>query len=395
MAKSKADNKTSATQETVTDSVEQPKPTKEIQAGRSKDLILNRDRKTRVRIEPSPFKRTNLKLKMSQAKVNSAGYAVTDTTGQVQKSDVDVDDAIQVPGTAKTLGPVLTASGLKTGLEVIVDNPYNDEIIYYPDWGEKVLKGKDRVALQHVLEYKHRKEFNYYTGQLFDRINPSDSISELPFFLTPVCKITLTGNVTFLDLTNPIHEVQYYVLKAHPEIANSYSELMEGRNQRASYYIVDEEEVQDAKAEKLRRKNAAAAALRELDDAGHNILINMALVLGNEDRTISKEKALQWIDNYYNKNKANMSTFMKWFEIYKDAARREKFFAMAILQEMLNYGIIRTKDNKYYWVKPETESSPIQHFEWPSKEKVINDFILAPEYQEEFELAKSIHESRK
>lgn len=348
-----------------------------------------------VRLQPSPYISTSIQLKMSQPKTNSAGYAMTDSQGRIVKSDVPVSDAVQVPGTSKTIAPILTSSGLRTGLEQIVENPYKNLEGYSPSWGEKVFKNKEKVALQHILEYKHGREYDYYSSRHMDNIVKSTELHEKPFFLTDKCKLRLDGNVVFLNLNNPLDEVRYYMVKAHPYVANSYKDLDEGRNRKAGYYIVDEAEVMDLKLEKVRKETRAAAALEELNTKEDSIIINMAFALGMEDRSPSKVKSYKYIHSYYNRSEENYAVFNKFYEMYKDSARREFFFANGIVQDMLNHSVLRTRDSKYYWIMPETEDKPLRTFEWASKDRLITEFILAPEYHEEFNIMKSILESRK
>ena len=348
-----------------------------------------------IRLQPSPYVSTSIQLKMAQPKTNSSGYAVTDSQGRILQSEVSVNDAVQVPGTSKTISPVLTSSGLKTGLEKIVENPYKDLDGYSPSWGEKIFKGKDKVSLQHILEYKHGREYNYYSNRYMDTIVKSTELHEKPFFLTDKCKLRLDGNVVFLNLNNPLDEVRYYMILIHPFVANSYKDLDDGKNRKAGYYIVDEEEVMDLKLEKVKRQTKSAAALEELNEKEDSIIVNMAYALGIEERNPIKTLCYKYIHSYYNKSEENYAIFMKFFDMYKDSGRRDRFFANGLVQELLNYNVLRSRDSKLYWVMPETDDKPMRTFEWSSKDKFISEFILAPEYQEEFEIMKSILESRK
>lgn len=348
-----------------------------------------------VRLEPSPYVKTKIQLKRSQAKTNSAGYAIRDNKGEIVKADVPVEDAVQIPGTSKTIAPVLTPSGLKTGLDKIVDNPYKDEPAYSPSWGEKVLSGKEKASLQHILEYKHKQEYNYYSGNHMDRIVASSEMHNQPFFLTDKCKLKLDGSVVFLNLNNPLDEVKYYMILSHPLVANSYADLDQGRNKNAVYYIVNEDEIVDTKLEKVKRETKAAAALEDLNAKEDAVIIAMAFCLGLDDKAPTKQKSYKYIHALYNRSEEDYATFTKFYEMYKDSGRREIFFANGMVQELLNYNVLRTRDNKYYWVMPETEDHPLRTFEWTSKDRLVHDFIIAPEYQEEFEIMKSILESRK
>lgn len=356
-------------------------------------------RKRIVRLEPSPFIKPVVKLKMSQTKTNSAGQPLVDPDGNVKKVDIDVNEVVQIPGTAKMFSAALTASGLRTGLDMLVENPYKDESVYFPDWGEQVLKGKDKVLLQHILEYKHKQTFNYYTGSLFDRIEPSTKVSELPFYLTPQSKVLLDGGIKLLDLSNPIHEVNYYMLRQHPEVANSYNQLEEGRNQKAIYYISTFEENDDRKTVKIKMESKAGSILTELADFP-DIIIMFAKALECEDKILNVSRALNYIHSFYHTTDGSdiehtkYSIFMKYYELYEDPNRRPRFFAAAKLQDALNTSVIREREGKYYWIKPEIDNSPIRTFEWATKEKVI-DFLTGPEYEEEVALLDSIVESKK
>jgi hypothetical protein len=347
-----------------------------------------------IRIEPSPFKNVKLKLKMTQAKVNSAGHAIQDGQGNIVKSEVDMPNTVQIPGTSKTITPAITSSGLKTGLNVYVDNPYKEEENYLFDWAERVFKGKDKVLLQHVLEYKHRKPFNHYTNQLFDEIKPSTKIADFPFFMRTESKLILSGNVTFLNLDNPIDEVKYYMAKAHSDVANSYADLNNGRS-NASYYMVDEVEMTEVEMSKIRKETKASAILEELLEEESDAIIKMAQALGNEDKNLKKSKAFIWLGTFYKKGESNYNAFISRYKRYKDPNTRELFYAEALLQDLLNYGIFRKRDNKYYWTKPGDDRNAPEPFEFPSKEKVVKDFLCAPEYQEEVEMINSLLKQKK
>jgi hypothetical protein len=346
-----------------------------------------------VRLEPNPNKRVNIELKMAQSKVNSAGEAIVDNDGKVVKSLESVNDAVQLPGTVKFARAAITPSGLKTGLNILVSNPYKDETYYVPQWGEKLLKGKDKALLQHILEYKHNRDFNYYTNQLYDNITPSDKLAEVPFFQSQRAVVPLDGNVMFLDLNNNLHEIWYYMLRAHRLVANSLADIK--GNPDAIYYMVNEDEIENVKAENERKMNKAIAALEKIYEESNDAAIKLAKALENDDKDLTKPKAYTWLNDYFRRGDIEYSQFTKYLSLYEDAARRQEFFAAADLQKYIDSQLIRTRDNKYFWMKPETDSSPAQAFEWSTKEKVIHDFLIAPEYQAEIEILEQLYESRK
>jgi hypothetical protein len=350
-----------------------------------------------VIVRPNYYANAGVKIKLKQAlpKTNSAGFAIKDINGKIATTDETPQDTVQIPGTSRTIAARLTPSGMKTGLEKIIDNPYKDLDVYHPQWGERLLKGKDKTTIQRMLEYKHNKDVDYYSGNYIDNIIASDKLHEQPFFLKPESKFTLDGNVVYLNLNNPLDEVRYYMLLAHPIVANSEEDLLGGKNNKAKYYISDSKSSKNAKIDKIMRQNKAAAALEELNKKESSTIIAMALCMEIEDRNPSKEKAYAYIYNRYNRSEEDYAIFIKFFDFYKDKNRREMFFGHALVQEMLNHGVLRTRDRKLFWIKPETENSPLRTFEWSSRDSLVNEFINAPEYAEEFKIMKSILDSKK
>lgn len=353
------------------------------------------ENKKTYRLEPNPFKTTTIKVKVAQSAVNSAGQALRDGEGRIRKTDIDANSTVLIPGTQRWLGIPVTSNGLLTGLNIMVDNPYEKEEIYNPIWGESVLKGKPKILLQHYLEYKHGREFNYYTNKLNDRVEPSVKVPELPFFLTPHSKPHLTGNVMFFTFDNPIHEIWYYLFKANHSIANSYQELEEGKNQRALYYMVEDDSYYDPKLEKAKKMNKAAAALEKLQEDGESSLYMMARAIGNTDKNLNGKKAYSYINSYFLNNEENLSIFMKYFELYNDAGRREYLVGASKLEEYVIHGIVKLRDKMYVWVKPETENSTMRKFEWSSKEQFVKDFLIAPEYSDDAKILENIYLSKR
>ena len=350
-------------------------------------------KKRYIRIEPNPFKKSGFKLKQATPQYNSAGYAVVNSEGRVSKTMEDVDDAF-LPGTFKYISTAISSRGLDTGLDEIIDNPYKNEPVYNPDWGEKVLKGKEKVLLQHVLEYKHGREFGYYRSNVVDNIYPSDKRSEQPFFSTEQASVPLSNNVTFLDLTNPLHEVWFHILRKSSEVANSYEELDNGRN-NAFFYMVSEEEMESVKAEKDRKLNIAAAALEELYKETSDTILKLAKALGNDNKDLTKQTAYGWLNKFFKDNSQDHALFMKYYEMYKDPTRRDYLFAAATLQELIDYAIFRTRDHKIYWVAPESDTAPHKAFEWLSKDEAIKGFLIAPEWQEYSQIAEDLLKTKK
>lgn len=354
-------------------------------------------RRRYVKLEPNEDIKISLKIKMSQAKVDAAGYAIQDSDGKIVQSDVDIDEiakTVQIPGTSKFLKPALTPNGLNTGLDYHIDNPYKDEPVYNPEWGERVLKGKEKILLQHALEYKHGREHNYYTNKLFNRVESSVNIQDLPFFLTPEACIPITGNVIHLDMDNILDEIRYHMARVAPEIARSYAELKQ--RPECIYYIVEDDTEYKVKTNEKRRMNKGASIVEELFAQAEDVICDLAKALGNDSGRITKDMAYGWLDDYYKGGEENYSQFIKYYNLYKSPVNRDQFFAAANLQRYVDSGIIRKgENNKYYWVMPETDLSSMKTYEWTGKDKVVTEFLTAPEYTAERELLESIYEAKK
>lgn len=347
-----------------------------------------------VTLQPNPYKSANLNIKLAKPRVNSAGYAITNMDGRIATSDEDVTDAVQIPGTMITLTPPLTARGLKTGLDEMVDNPYKDLTGYSPTWGEAALKDKEKISRQTLLEYKHGRAQGYYSNQFMDTITPSDKLHEQPFFLKPEHKTILDGATIFLNLDNPMDEVKYYYLRVHPKVAKSLEELDEGRSNKL-YYIVHNKEVVDLKLDKTRKMNKAAAQLEDLNSRENDSIITMALAMGYKGKQINRNTAYKFIYVEYTNDTASFAKFMKFFEMLNDAGRRHSFVAHAQVQELINYNVVRMSNNKYYWIMPDTEETVMTTYEWSTIEDLINNFLINPASEKERDIMLSQLKGRK
>ena len=100
-----------------------------------------------IKIEPNPFKKPNQKIKMKVKRMNGT-QPITNQEGKVLYKEEEPQNLTRIPGTTKTIVPMRTVHGIKTGLDEYVYNPYKDEDRYKFDWAEKLFKGKDKAKLQ-------------------------------------------------------------------------------------------------------------------------------------------------------------------------------------------------------------------------------------------------------
>lgn len=155
----------------------------------------------------------------------------------------------------------------------------------------------------------------YYTNQLFDEIRSSYEREDLPFYMRPESRVSLRDGVTYLDLSNPIHEVNYYMLRAHKMIANSYEELL--YNPNATHYIVDLKEKQRLGSEESRKLNKFASRLEELYELNDNTIINMCKALDLSAKAVrtDKDAAYDEIDAMVRKDQNKYEDFMSLYSM--------------------------------------------------------------------------------
>lgn len=357
------------------------------------DYIKN-DNRT-IKIEPNPFKKPRVKIKM-KVKRMSGGQPITNQSGQTLYKEEEPKNLTRIPGTSKTITPARTRSGLiRTGLTHFAPNPYIDEPVYKTEWAERLFKGKDRAKLQHLLEYELGYDFDYLTDNIPHRTEASNK-DDKKFFEKPESRITLTDNAYFLHLSNPLDRILYHMLKADPEIANSFAELEDGVNKKANWYFADEQEKDEYKLTKIDKEIKAAAALADLkkvDDAIQQMAKSLDIEEAN-DRNLTKERSSLILYKYYNENADNWKRFIEFYEMWQDPTRRNYVIVAAELFDYVKIGVISYRNGKYTWTRRGEEGKPSENFVRANKNDMINNFLLDPAYQEEVELIQEEFEAK-
>lgn len=344
-----------------------------------------------VKIEVSPYKKSSVKIRMQVHNVvgGEARYTLDENNKKVfQYKEKEPKSMTRLPNTLVEYTAGVGKDGtLLTGLTHLVENPYSNEEFYRSGW-EIILKGKDKVRLQELLEYKHNKPIGYYTNQVSD-IRSSFDKENIPFYQKPESRISLKDGVTYLNLDNPNHEINYYMLKAHKMIANSFDELK--LNPEATHYIVKEEEKIKRESESVRKYNKLGARLEKIFEMPEEIIINFTKALGINRPELTKESAYGLIDSHCRNKDSNFDDFMAMYDLWDDMARREVFMCHAELSDLLSNNIVSIRNNKIYWVQPITESGSgrKEHWEWKSKEDFIKNFLLDPRYNEEVAIMRN------
>lgn len=346
-----------------------------------------------IRIEPSPFAKVKVKVKMARNKVDTLGRPMKQRTREGKiintRELIDAENLVQFPGTIKYLRPAVCRDGLRTGLNVIVKNPYKDEDFYTQSWAENRLRGKEKALLQHILEYKHNKPLGYYNNSLSQKVYRKDEEDEIPFFHSPKCKLPLEGNVFFLDLRNELHEVMYYVAKANNIVANSFEELAQGRNPEALYYIVDETEAANIKTVKSKRINEAIAVIEKLEkEAGE--LVNFGKALGLTDPIKNDRQAYEALEKYFKKDSLSYENFMFYWKMYNNPINKDQFKAAIKLYDSITAGVVSFRNGIYYWQKPATDLAPAEVKRYMTKDKIISELFLDPASKEDLEIIEGL-----
>lgn len=355
-----------------------------------------------VKIGANPNIKPSVRIEMSSPTRDAGGnlvYIMKDGIKKLKRESYRPDNLSRAPGASVEYTATLRKDGtLATGLDIIVDNPYDDEIFYPDMFFEKVLKGKKKAKLQHVLEYKHSVRFDYYTN----RVSKMQSFSsekvrrdEVPFFQKPEARISLKDGLMTLDLSNPIKEVNYYTLKAHKKIANSLTELMEV-NPFATHYIINEQEVSKIKSEKVRHKNIIGAAMQDLDSHNDESIFDMVKALEISSGLKNRDTAYEVLDKYANASDKNYEEFIKMYNMWKEPIHREKFLAYAELYLYLSTpGLIVNRGNTYHWSQPTEYAGKTEDFTWYSKQQVVDEFLTSPVYQDSVTVLRELYRTKK
>lgn len=359
--------------------------------------ILNNSSSSIIRIEPNPLKKSSIKIKINNISVSGGQptYITGDNNKKIWKEKLkEAKNMSRMPGTIVEYTAAITSNGLNTGLEEMVTNPYSS-LDFYRDGWERLLKGKSQIRLQELLEYKHGKKPGYYTNQLFNKVLSTYEVDDdTPFYVKMESRVSLRDGVTYLDLNKPLDEVNYYMLRAHKMVANSYEEL--AYNPDATHYIVDLQEKQRLGSKEARKMNKFAARLEELFETGDDTILKMCKALDISAKGIKDDKqaAYDEIDSIVKSDGTKYDEFMNMYKMWKDPAKRDIFLGYAELFDFVRTpGIISMKGNELFWYQP-TDSGRKELWTWKSKADFVENFLNAPQYQEEVDALRSMYRAK-
>jgi len=277
--------------------------------------------------------------------------------------------------------PLLSASTgkLVTGLTKLVDNPYKElkkeEI---KSNFEPYILGKEKIKLQHLLEYQHGQEPNFYSDEA-SKLVPlnSEEIKNIKYMQNKDTfqKITDVGLV--LDLSKPEDEVAYYYMTAKAACAPSRDKILKGIHE---FYIGYENEDSERTYSKAQLVDKAIYELQnpEITD---ELKSKIAKVLGLITRDSSPQRVYTSLRNFVSdtdKNqKDNIKLFLEIISSLEDPKFREAFNAEALLSDLVAYYVVTLKTGTYTWKQ---ENLPIGY----NKLEAVA-FLLNPHKQGEVE----------
>lgn len=350
-------------------------------------------------IRPNAANKSRFKIMKSAYQRDSSGHAISKVQGSPSEGyrtvEHEIDGIVLMPGAAHTFCPPRRPDNGKilTGLDEVISNPYKNEEYFPNEKFEKALKGREMVKLQHVLEYEHGVEFDYYTSDIPQGLPPKTGKR---FFETPEQFLKLGNSLVYLRMDTPRDRVLYYCLTArHPSIipmvAKNLQELRDNPDAKTcKWYFVDEEEKQNIKMSSIQSRNKLIAAIEAIAESKKSDdIIKMIKAIGIDEAKeldMTPEKAYIVLNEFVMRNSDTAKVFMEHYDLWKDKVHRNLIDAYAEIFDFVQEEIIRTKYGKYEVIlKDPKGGSEIKLYN--TKNALAKEFILDPvfkEYVEDF-----------
>jgi hypothetical protein len=271
---------------------------------------------------------------------------------------------------------------LKTGLDIMVDNPYKSLDKEQVKSGfEPVIFNKEKVKLQHILEYKHGVPVDFYTDMpITNEVYTKELLArnkEIPFFQRGEFKVKLSDSGLMLDTDNHMDELKYYFLKASNKCAPSGEKANPSIHE---FYIGAENESEEKLFSKTELIDKATALL-VTGVISDDYKIKISKVLGLTKKEVNAKKAHMALRNYVVEKHKNqlerVKEFIELVEGLSEPKNKERLEAKALLEDLISYRVVTSASDIYEW-----------------KSKGINigmnkaaalDYLLSPHKQDEQE----------
>lgn len=255
--------------------------------------------------------------------------------------------------TGNVYRPLKSASTgkLKTGLDVLVDNPYKTDVKEKIKPGfEPYLYEKEKVKLQYLLEYKHGVAVNYYSDLApVKEVAGKDDTDKTPLFQTEKFKVKISDKGLLLNTDTPFEELVYYFLKASSKCAPN---LASANPNEHEFYIGQENESEEKLFNKMQLIDKAVSTLVDSDFTDeYKIKICKVFKLAKKD--ITGTKAHMVLRNYLTEGvkdqKERVNLFLDTVKSLETPLGKEKLEAKALLEDLINYRVISSTGDIYKW----------------------------------------------
>lgn len=285
---------------------------------------------------------------------------------------------------------------LNSGMLHDAVNPYHNTESFADPKFKEVLYGKEKAKVQHILEYKHNKPFDYYTNQFVDvTFLDASTIDRIPALMRAEYTIELRDGTTVLDTNTEYGEIMSYVLRANELVANTFEEL----SSKTPFYIAAEEEEAARKQKREALQDKCIAFLVGLHDNNQEQLSSFCKALDIRKRVHNSSSAYNELKNFINRSKDNATVFKRMFEMWNEEATRSSFTARVILYDARDHGFILKDGPSYTWHRPQLEEGgrlePMVFTKYTGDNSII-EFLSHPKYQmEQKELLEQISRAEK
>lgn len=311
------------------------------------------------------------------------------TTKDAKGNEVTETDYIQnkftrAPGTSVRIcaNPSMSRHGnLNHGMDYEIPNPYKDYDLFTDPKFEAALKGREKAKVQHILEFKWGKQFNYLTNQFVDPTEVSDT-KEIPVLMKGDYTLELSDGATILDTDTEFGEIMSYIIRANSLIANSYEE----RNSTTPFYIAHEAEEAKVKQQREAMSDRSLAKLVDLFDNNKEELGKFCKALDIPKRATTAEAAYNELKNYIKRSVDNAKLFVSLYTMWSEPATKNEFQARVLLYDARYHGIILKDGATYTWQRPKSEDGtpqkPMEFTKYTGENSII-EFLSHPKFGNE------------
>lgn len=254
--------------------------------------------------------------------------------------------------TLRALSSNKLGGNLATGLDKVINNPYYKTLKDLPKEFD-YLKEQETATLQEVLEVKHNRPKGFYTNRAW---RPGDGYKDENLTFFQKFKVALNDGATILDLSNPLEEIAYYLLKASPKVSESNKPEDRHKKPKADFYIADKNESIQEKFTKKKLYNDAATKLNDskFTPSYQRKLCKVLGLIKGDAGTLPDEQIYLLLDTYLEEGlkgkDENLDKFLEIFKLTQAAEGRNELEALVLLEDLVGYRILSDARGTYTWI---------------------------------------------